>query len=301
MKLRVGKMPDHRVRGSILIFTLWILVCLSLISLGFGYRVRLETKATTYTVANSGAFYIAEKALYDKIIELMGYREPEGAQSSGGAGQNSGEEQEDVRSEVLAEEGKVNVNSAPEDVIENLKPIRGTIARTILRMRLGEDSKRGTGDEMVFRLPEELLAIKEMDIDTEEWYGEKADEPGIKDLLTVYGDGRIDITSAPPEVIEAIPHVTRRLADEIVTFRAGPDGTLGTDDDRKWKSSGEMKTSLDLSRDELAPFEKYCKFGSDYYRVTVVARKGGTNATARISAVVRVGGDGFTIVSWRED
>jgi len=286
------------IGGSILIFTLWILVCLTLISLGFGHRVRLETKATGYTVANTQAFYKAESALYEKAIELIGGGGADGAEAAqNGEVEDDGEEW-DVRCEAVAEEGRLNVNLAPEDMIRNLEPIRGGIARAILRKRLGDDLKAGGGDDVTFRLLEELLIVEE--IDPEKWYGEKEDEPGMRDLFTVYGDGKIDLNSALPEVIEAIPGIDRRVAADIVAFRAGPDGTLGTNDDYRWKSLQKFKESLELSEDKLAPITKYCKVGSEFYTVTVAASKGGSRATARIAAVIRIGGDDFRVVSWRE-
>ena len=285
-------------RGSILVFTLWILVCLTLISLGFGHRVRLETKAAGYTVANTQAFYKAESALYEKAIELIGGRGTDGAEAAQNNGVEDGGDEWDVRCEAVPEEGKVNVNLAPEDMIRNLKPIKGGIGRAILRKRLGDDLKRGGDDDVTFRLPEELLIVEE--IDPEEWYGEKEGEPGIRDLFTVYGDGKIDLNSALPEIIEAIPGIDRRVAADIVAFRTGPDGTFGTKDDHTWKSFKEFKASLKLSEDKLAPITKYCKIGSDFYTITVAASKSGSRATARIAAVIRIGGDDFSVVSWRE-
>jgi Tfp pilus assembly protein PilX len=84
-------------KGSILIFTLWVLVCLTLISLGFGHRVRLETKATGYTVANAQAFYKAESALYEKALELIAEREKEDAEPARTDESDDGEQEWDVR------------------------------------------------------------------------------------------------------------------------------------------------------------------------------------------------------------
>jgi len=289
---------ERATQGSVLIFTMWILVCLTLISLGFGHRVRLETKATAYTVANTQAFYRAETALYEKAIELIGAREKDDAGAAQTGDDQEKDEEWEVRCTVVAEEGKVNVNLAPEEMIRNLEPIRGSIARALLRKRLGDDLKAGGGDDMKFRLLEELLVVEEIDLD--KWYGEDEDEPGIRELFTVYGDGKIDLNSAPPEVIEAIPDLDRRIVEDIIAFRAGPDAVGGTDDDRTWKSFDKFKASLKLSRDKLAPITKYCKLGSDYHTITVAARKKGSRATARITAVMRKKYDGFEIVSWRE-
>jgi type II secretory pathway component PulK len=285
--------------GSVLIFTLWVLVCLTVISLGFAHRVRLEAKATAYTVANIRSFYKAESALYEKAIELIEYGQEGEAEPEPEDGGEEEEEEDVVRCEVIPEEGKLNVNLAPQQLIENLKPVRGSLAREIIRRRLGDDLIGHTEDDAPFRLPEELLILDEMK--PEMWYGEEEGETGIRDLLTVYGDGRIDINAAPAEVIEAIPGLDRRLAEKVVALRAGPDGVLGTDDDTKWKSFEGMRASLKVSADKLSPFNKYCKLGSEYYTIRVAASKSGSRATARIAAVVRITRDRFDVVSWRED
>jgi Tfp pilus assembly protein PilX len=288
--------------GSVLIFTLWILVCLAVISLGFAHRVRLETKATAYTVANIRSFYRAESALYEKAIELMEYgEEGEKEPASENGDEDEKEEEDDVRCKVIPEEGKVNVNVAPERLLENLKPIRGSLARAIMKRRLGEDMKAGTQDDVPFRLPEELLTLEDAEVEPEMWYGEEEGEPALRDLLTVYGDGKIDLNSAPAEVLEAIPGLDRRLAEQIAAFRAGPDATLGTDDDRKWDDFEKVRASLKVSAEKLSPIREYCKLRSEYYTIRAAASKGGSRATAKIAAVVRIGMDRFDVVSWRED
>ena len=327
---------SSRTAGSVLIFTLWILVCLSLMSLGFGHRVRLETKATAYTRANVEAFYLAEIALYDRLIEVAEAtsgggqrdrrrdgqrgrqpdrqrgRQPDwqrgtqrDRQRNGQPARRAGrrrtgqEEDVEIRCKVVSEEGKININRAPEDLLRDVKPLRGKVMAAITRRLRGNDREAGTEDDEPFRLAEELLLAAK--IDEKDWYGKKEGEPGIRDLVTVYGGGRIDLNKASLDVLQAIPRVKRRVAEDIVAYRAGLDGQDGTDDDQRWKSVQELKRFLDLSDGDAAPFEKYCKFESHFYTVTAAARKTGSRATARISAVARVQDGKFEILSWRED
>ena len=287
------------ITGSILIFTLWILVCLSLMSLGLGHRVRLETKATTYTVANTEAFYIAETALYAKLIELASLGESnDDARPRKSAGKKPQKEEAVIRYEVISEEGKVNINRTPEDLIKRVKFLKGNTVWMIMNRRRSEDMKPDTGDRGLFLLPEELLV--EAKIDPEDWYGREKGKPGIRDLITVYGTGLIDVNSAPLEVLEAIPGVSSGVVENIIVFRAGPDGKQGSRDDRKWRTVGQLKESLELSSSDVGPIGKYCRFGSEFYTVTVTARKKGSRATARISVVARIEDNEFEVVSWRE-
>lgn len=292
--------------GSVLIFTLWILVCLTLMSLGLSHRVRLEAKATTYTRANIEAFYLAETALYTKLGELATPRrrgrQQDNAQTPQSARKRkpkAGEEEVEIRCVAASEEGKININRAPEDLLRRLKFVKGSVFTAIMKRRRGEDMKEGTKDDESFRLPEELLM--EAKIDPEDWYGGKRGKPGIRDLITVYGEGRIDLNSAPLEVLAAIPGVSRRVAQDIVAYREGPDMVEGTADDWRWKSVSALKEAFQLSNADVAPFEEYCSFESNFYGVTVAARKKSSRATARISAVARVEDGKFEVVSWRED
>jgi len=292
--------------GSVLIFTLWILVCLTLMSLGLSHRVRLEVKATTYTRANIEAFYLAETALYTKLGELAKPRrqgrQRDNAQTSQRTRKRKPKAREDeveIRCVAASEEGKININRAPEDLLRRVKFIKGSVFSAIMRRRRGEDMKEGTKDDESFRLPEELLV--EAKIDPEDWYGGKRGKPGIRDLITVYGEGRIDLNSAPLEVLAAIPGARRRVAQDIVAYREGPDMMEGTADDRRWKSIRALKDVFQLSDIDIAPFEKYCSLESNFYGVTVAARKKSSRATARISAVARVQDGKFELLSWREN
>ena len=50
-------------RGSVLIFTLWMLVCLSLIAFGFGRRARLELRAAAYEMDRLTGRLLAHAAI----------------------------------------------------------------------------------------------------------------------------------------------------------------------------------------------------------------------------------------------
>lgn len=81
-----------------------------------------------------------------------------------------------------------------------------------------------------FRAVDELLLVKGV---TEELFHE------IKDYLTVFGEGKININTAPEPVLDAVFAVGYSdLAAKIVEFRKGFDGKAGTTDDR-WFARGD--------------------------------------------------------------
>lgn len=71
--------------------------------------------------------------------------------------------------------------------------------------------------------------------------------PGLAPLLTVWGDGRVNVNSASREVLLTIPTVDEAVADDIIAQRVGPDGIPDTLDD------GFMSVNDVLSRTRTAP------------------------------------------------
>lgn len=56
-------------------------------------------------------------------------------------------------------------------------------------------------------------------------------KPGLIDCFTVYGDGKINVNTASASILAALPGYDDAAAQAILTYRAGPDGRLNTDDD----------------------------------------------------------------------
>ena len=63
---------------------------------------------------------------------------------------------------------------------------------------------------------------------------------GLVDLFTSISSGRININTAPTQVLQLIPGIDPVLAQGIVTARAGWDGAEGTDDDVPFRAVGEL-------------------------------------------------------------
>lgn len=144
-----------------------------------------------------------------------------------------------------------------------------------------------------FLIEEELLLVRGV---TEALFFDK-----LKNHITVYGDGKININTAGEKVLSAVfgigyPELTQKILD----YRRGVDGKAGTDDDR-WFMIGEfviersdkgMVEVKNLNDDnwygnifgvanneykrmrELATKEGLLSTSSDYYRATCVARVG---------------------------
>ncbi len=89
-------------------------------------------------------------------------------------------------------------------------------------------------------LPEELLNVLEYFYFREKNYTKKkAEEEAvrvfteIKDLITVYGSGKININTAGPQVL-SILGMDKDLIQDIILFRTGEDGDIDTEEDNGW-------------------------------------------------------------------
>jgi len=113
------------------------------------------------------------------------------------------------------EEGKININTCSEENLARLPEMNIGLAKKITASAL-----------FPFGLTEELLLVDGI---TPEIYVE------LKDFITVCSDGKVNINTAPAEVLIALG-IDEGLTSLIVDYRSGPDTKDGTEDDRAFKS-----------------------------------------------------------------
>jgi type II secretory pathway component PulK len=96
-------------------------------------------------------------------------------------------------------------------------------------------------DKLPFNQPfkdlDEMLLVRGMEI-------VNATHPGWREWFTVYGDGRIDMNEARPEVIAVLANVPMKQLTPLLTLRNGKDGTHHTMDDGRLSSAAEVAQLL---------------------------------------------------------
>ncbi|MBL7156750.1 MAG: general secretion pathway protein GspK [Candidatus Omnitrophica bacterium] len=114
-----------------------------------------------------------------------------------------------------------------------------------------------------FELVEELLLVKGI---TREIFNE------IKDNVTVYTEGKININTASREVLNAILNdegdAYPNLADKIIHYRRGFDGKETTKDDRPIKDLGTIPNVEPGESARLTQVADYFIFKADNFRIT---------------------------------
>ena len=235
-------------QGIALLMVLWILTILMVIVFSFSYMVRTETYATMSYKEGIEKKFLAEAGLERGIMELF-YRQFYRSQTIDIEGREIwktddtpyegqvGDGLYTVR--ITDETAKVDINTVSDVVLKNLFLNLGvqaeevdTIVDSIMDWKDPDDLHRlhGAESDYYMSLPnpykardanfdtlEELLLVKGMT--PEILYGTN-EKKGAIDFLTLYSKQRkININSAPKEVLTSIPGITPELADAIIERR----------------------------------------------------------------------------------
>jgi hypothetical protein len=278
-----GSEAKKHVSGAILFIAVGSIAILSILTLGVTSSVLQELRlAKTVTEANT-SFYSAYSVLSamnviwandatPAVITLYDLRE---RQISFGS----------ISAQVTFsdEEAKINVKTAFRAVLLRLPGMAGqeSLADKIVAVRVSAK--------------EELLLVEGM---TQEIYN------GIKDSITAFGAGAININTSPKDSFLALG-MRDALITPIFDFRNGPDGKEGTEDDRVFASTSEIIAALasyGLTPEQQERLEDMISNGklgvtSDHIRVDIVLKKAG-KAFRSFQIVTKLSTGG--IVSWTE-
>ncbi|MCX8066062.1 MAG: type II secretion system protein GspK [Candidatus Hydrogenedentes bacterium] len=308
---------SKKIVGFVLVSVMWIIVLLTIIVTGFGRRVMLDRRASAYSLDIEVARSLAHSAVQRGIMELrnkiitdalkpdeMGctYLGQPWAKVTSLIKdlnllelENLGEE-DDVFFQIIDEERKINLNSSPTEILDEVSGISKSVIRQILKRRTEPvHSEEGITP---FQVEEELRYLR--GVEEEDWYGTER-KVGLKDMFTVYGDGKINLNTASESVLKCIPKLGDESIRRILGFRAGPDGEVGTSDDRGFKNILDVQEKIKLKDDSLDAINRYCKFNSSCYRIIGEATLRNGKVRVRCYAVVYVEATNANLVRWQEE
>ena len=121
------------------------------------------------------------------------------------------------------EESKIPINVVSSDILERLPGFNLGVAEAMVQSSLKP-----------FHLKEELLTIEEM---SEALFVES------KDFITVYSSGKVNVNTAPSEILTALGF-DEALVTMVMNFRQGSDHQPATSDDGIFESTGDIFTRL---------------------------------------------------------
>jgi hypothetical protein len=94
---------------------------------------------------------------------------------------------------------------------------------------------------------------------------------GLIDLVTIHGNGKININAAPLIILASMPGMNHYAAQCIVSYRQGRDGLEGTDDDNLLVSNRDLSDVVGLTGVQKSLLEQHGCFTSQYLRVQAYA------------------------------
>jgi len=321
-------------RGSLLVATAWAVTFLTASAVTLASRVATLTQASQHLVLRSRAQRAAESAVarVARVVAAapaMPLHQLTPAAWSGEADEpvlQRSYAYDDGRTPPLSlaghvtdEERRINVNTAPPEVLSRLvqrltdhdRQEADAIASAILDWRDADDYVRLDGAESSYyedlpqpyrpkngpvELLEELTLIKGMTAD---------DVRRLRPFLTVYGPGQVNVMTASGDVLQALG-LSDELVEQLLRFRAGEDEAAQTPDDPIFPAIEDFvqafQESVTLPVQDEAQLGSLVAAGSltttdTVLRVTVRVAVGGRSPGRSFEAVLDRAG---RILEWAE-
>lgn len=327
--------PYSRMRGSVLLYVIWVMVLLSVLMTSISTQVesalgvtsRLTEQLQAAQLARAGLQYAALAISDDAIASVDALQEMWSDNPSmfhdhpvgrGRFSMLAGLRPDGTpRYGLIDEERYVNLNTAPAEVLRALVQRAGQlpdddaqiIAESIEDWRDPDDDARPQGAEnFYYRGRTEAYACKDGPFETiEELRLVRGMSEAIYDRLaphvTVYGSGQLNLNTATREALDALA-LSRSGVTGLLAFRAGADGVEGNGDDARLVSVMALESELssflpveDLARLAQLQREKFLGVASTAFRAVVEAR---TEHPSGIMTVTCVFDRQGRVLSWSE-
>lgn len=125
------------------------------------------------------------------------------------------------------------------------------------------------------RIHEKRSDILQSSLENEQGYLE---EPpyliGLADLFSTLSHAQMNLNTAPMEALLLNPYVDENMARDIISFRAGPDGVVATEDDTPFQSVGEVASIVGGNPQAASMMMRYFNTRSLNFEVYVQVRIG---------------------------
>jgi general secretion pathway protein K len=119
---------------------------------------------------------------------------------------------------------------------------------------------------------------------------------GIEDLLTTYGDGKVNVNAASQRVLMTLPNVDEIFAGAIIEEREGVADANGKKENTSYRDVNDLFARIP----GLDPAVRgYVTTDSGIYRVTSIGTVHGVKRT--VWCIVRYANKQMTILQWREE
>src|SRR5215475_7749232 len=236
---------SRNTQGYVLVIVMGLLAALGVMALALGTAARVDLEQTRRFQDETAAELLAKAGIdwtmhYLNTVERQGtlWQAPWSSQAGMFREHHLGPGTFDVQYAdpsgtlhygLQDEEARVNLNTASAVFLAALPGVDQALATAIVEQRQQEP----------WRAPEELLHRGLVSASV--WYG-SAGQAGLSVYLTVWGSGKINVNTASPVIMAAVPGLTPVLVEPIVRYRQGDDQQLGTWDERHFRTVAELAT-----------------------------------------------------------
>ena len=117
----------------------------------------------------------------------------------------------------------------------------------------------------------------------------------FSDLLTVYGDGKVNVNSASPRVLMTLPGMTELTASDIQLEREGGYLDAPTEEDTSFESIGDLYSRVP---DMPANIQDRLTIGASIFRIHAVGEVGGVER--KIWCIANATPTGMRVLRWLE-
>ena len=310
MTLRLAK----RDRGIALIIVMIIVAALTVIVTGFSYSMRVENKLAYNTRFNPDMDWLGrsgvELARYLLSKRAPGEERMDALHQkwAGGPGRTGMDAMAELEPweqlpmtnvklgngtfsiKITDMERKLNINSAPEPLLRYIIEMHGGVDVTdvdlfidSLRDWIDPDDNPGLNgaesDDYLSEFPPYYSKNGPLDHITElKLVQGFKDEPGLYSVFANYftaiSGGLINVNTASAPVLGLLPGMTPEIAGDIVMYRAGLDGAIGTPDDMPYRSPNQIGEVLAPFGMDPSAFQQYLATESATFEVEVTAKIG---------------------------
>lgn len=296
-------------KSQVVVVTLWILVVLTVLAVSIAHRVSLGLRLCRYQRDSVRALYLAKAGLSLAIRQLVNDNSPVSLL-------------EDISGvtrslEITDEERKININTADSCVLDALFKECGlnnaeahALAHDILIYRGVEPMDESANNSGYFFKGANFTSIEEFFLLKGVKEIESQKQENLKALITVFGDGKININTAGPRVINILINAAiAKLALSGTTINTQPDVILAKFTEfraNKDFSSTDLVNMLGLTDPADIDLINICNALAGYiniksqnFAINVTANIINSKLTRKITCVYKR--DSNKIIFWHEN
>ena len=192
---------------------------------------------------------------------------------------------------IVDEERKLNVNKVDRATLRDLHPaMTKDVVNAIIKQRVEAPFRRVAEVGASPGLVPGFLTTSRPGV-----------PKGLGSLLTVYGDGKVNINTAPRQVLQSLEMIGAEQVDKLIECRNGKDERPGTEDDVPFTTLTQVQTTLEMSDKAFAKLTPWLKVSSEYFTIRSVGRTNGKPPASReLLQSVRRDRQGVTVLRFEQ-